>query len=326
MKDANAPFVSVIIPCRNEEKFIAQVLTNLIDQDYDKSKIEILVVDALSKDKTRSIVAELSKQYGFIKVLDNPAGITPVALNIGIKASIGDPIIRIDAHTKYENDYIKKVLETFNETDADIVGGPMRPVGDSALQKAIAHATSTSFGIGDSKFHDENYKGYVDSVYLGAWRRKIFTDIGYFDENLVRNQDDEFHYRAKSLGKKIYLNPDIKSWYYPRSVFATLFKQYFQYGLYKPYVLKKVKSEVKRRHLIPLFFVFYILSLPVAAFYSFWLIPLDLYIVLDVYFSLRSSGNIKEKLISLLVFPVLHISYGSGFLLGLFKKVKVNKS
>jgi succinoglycan biosynthesis protein ExoA len=320
MDNKDMPFVSIVIPCRNEEKSIATVLANLINQDYDKSKMEILVIDALSTDKTRSIIAEFTQQYSFIKVLDNPKGYTPVALNIGIKASVGDPIIRIDAHTKYDNSYIKKTLETFSETNADIVGGPMRPIGDNPLQLAIAYATTTSFGIGDSKFHDENYKGFVDSVYLGSWRRNIFSETGYFDENLVRNQDDEFHYRAKSLGKKIYLNPEIKSWYYPRSSFALLIKQYFQYGLYKPYVLKKVKSEIKLRHLIPVMFVLYLLSLPLVFTFPFWLVPLVMYIALDIYFSFRSPHSLQVKLLSMLVFPFIHISYGAGFILGLFKK------
>ncbi|HXP53139.1 MAG TPA: glycosyltransferase family 2 protein [Bacteroidia bacterium] len=323
--ETNTPFVSIVIPCRNEEKFIAKVLDNVIGQDYDKNQMEVLVMDGMSNDKTRSILAEYTKKYSFVKVLDNPNGKTPCALNIGIKASAGDPVIRIDAHSLYANDYIKKILETFNETNADIVGGPMRPVGEGNLQLAVAYATSTMFGIGDSKFHDENHSGYVDSVYLGAWRRKIFDETGYFDENLIRNQDDEFHYRAKSLGKKIYLNPEIKSWYYPRSDFGSLFKQYFQYGLYKPYVLKKIKSETKLRHLIPLMFVIYLLSMPIAMFSLLWLVPLAMYLVLDFYFSFFNSQKTAVKFLSLFVFPIIHISYGTGFILGLFKNPGTNK-
>ncbi|HTA84377.1 MAG TPA: glycosyltransferase family 2 protein [Bacteroidia bacterium] len=320
MSTEDMAFVSIIIPCRNEEKFIREVLMNLISQDYDKDKMEILIADAMSSDNTRNIIAEFTKQYNFIRVLDNPKGFTPVALNIAIKASKGDPIIRIDAHTKYADDYVSKILETFKATGSDIVGGPMRPVGNNTLQLAIASATSASFGIGDSRFHNEAYKGYVDSVYLGAWKRKVFEDVGYFDENLVRNQDDEFHYRAKSLGKKIYLNPEIRSWYYPRADFASLIKQYFQYGLYKPYVLKKIKSEVKLRHLIPIMFVLYLLSLPLSAFCIYWLIPFALYLILDMVFSITANGGFKVKALSLCVFPLIHLSYGTGFLLGLFRK------
>jgi len=320
MGSNEGPFVSVIIPCRNEEKYIGQVLSDLIKQDYGIAKMEILVADAMSSDGTRSIINKTAEQYPLIKVLDNPRRHTPVALNIAIKASVGDPIIRIDAHTRYEPDYISKIIETFRQTGADIAGGPMRPVGDNVLQKAIAYATTTSFGIGDSRFHDENYKGYVDSVYLGAWRRNIFGEVGYFDENLVRNQDDEFHYRAKSRGKKIYLDPEIKSWYYPRSGLGPLVKQYFQYGLYKPYVLRKIKSEIKLRHLVPVMFVLYLLSLPFAVFFPVWAVPAGMYALLDMYASLINRNTLQVKLASLIVFPLIHISYGAGFIAGLFKK------
>ena len=195
-------------------------------------------------------------------MLHNKNKIVPYALNIAIKQSTGNPIIRLDAHTEYANDYIEKVIETFETTGADIVGGPMRAIGKTNFQKAVAYATSTKLGVGDSQFHDENAKGFVDSVYLGAWKREIFYDVGYFDEKMKRNQDDEFHYRAKSKGKKIYLNPEIKSRYYPRSSFRKLFMQYYQYGLYKPLVLKKIKTEIKLRHLVPIGFVFYLMLIP----------------------------------------------------------------
>jgi GT2 family glycosyltransferase len=245
-------------------------------------------------------------------------------LNLGLKSSTGNIVVRLDAHTVYNPDYILKIVETFAKTDADIVGGPMNAIGTNTVQKAIAYCTSNWFGIGNSKFHDVNFSGYVDSVYLGAWKRELFADTGYFDEQMMRNQDDEFHYRAKSKGKKIYLNAEIKSTYFPRSSFKALFKQYFQYGLYKPLVIKKINSEVKLRHLIPMFFVLYLMSLSIAFLFPLILAPLLLYLILDLYKSFSNKEETAVKLASLLVYPLLHLSYGLGFILGLFKKAKKN--
>ena len=184
----------------------------------------------------------------------------------------------------------------------------------------MAYAICTPFGVGNSQVHNVTYEGYSDSVTFGSWKKEIFTEVGMFDERLVRNQDDEFHYRAKSKGKKIYQNPAIKLWYYPRSNLKGLFKQYYQYGLFKPMVLKKVNSEIKLRHLIPSCFLLYFISLPLAAISPLWLIPLALYLLLDVFFSLRAKGGVKVKLAALLVYPALHVSYGAGFLRGLLRK------
>ena len=157
---------------------------------------------------------------------------------------------------------------------------------------------------------------------LDAWKREIFSDVGYFDEKMKRNQDDEFHYRAKSKGKKIYLNPEIKSRYYPRSSFRKLFMQYYQYGLYKPLVLKKIKTEIKLRHLVPIGFVFYLMLIPLLYFVigKFVLIPLLIYLLLGLCFAIKAHEKFEVKIVIPLIYPVLHISYGTGFFSGLFKK------
>lgn len=316
-----SPFISIVIPCRNESAFIADVLNSILQQDYKIDKMEVWVVDGDSEDHTVAIVKSYADKYAWIHLLNNPAKIVPNALNIAIKKANGTFIIRLDAHTKYAHDYISKIVETFQQTNADIVGGPMRAIGKTDFQKAVAYATSTRLGVGNSQFHDEHFEGYVDSVYLGAWHRNIFAEVGYFDEQMMRNQDDEFHYRAKSFGKKIYLNPKIKSEYFPRDSIRKLFKQYFQYGLYKPLVLSKVKSAVKLRHLIPTLFFLYLITIPVGYYLIGWLtiIPLLVYFALAVAFAIKNKGSVIEKGSCLLIYPVLHISYGFGFIAGLFK-------
>jgi len=311
--------ITVICPVYNEENYIEMLLHFFVHAA--PAEKELIIVDGGSTDHTRKIIEKWQKEHSNIILLDNPDKYVPYALNKAIAAAAGDPIIRLDAHTVYADNYFEKIIETFRDTEADIVGGPMRAFGKTPLQSAIATATSTSFGVGDSSFHDPSYKGYVDSVYLGAWRRKVFEDVGMFHTRMKRNQDDEFHYRAKSKGKTIYLNPEIKSLYYPRDSFKKLFSQYFQYGLFKPLVLKKVKSEIKLRHLIPAIFVCYLLAVPLLYFYISFLalLPLLLYCLSDAFFSFRSGKTILEKLLAFIVYPVLHIAYGSGFLMGLIR-------
>lgn len=313
----SAPFVTVIIPCRNEEASIGKILEFFIHALPENK--ELIIADGGSTDRTKEIVSAYSSKHPGITLLDNPEKYVPFALNRCIKMAKGDYIIRLDAHTEYAEDYFQKVLEVFETTKADIVGGPMRAKGNSSFQRAVAICTSTVFGVGDSKFHDSNAEGYTDSVYLGAWKKSIFEKTGFFDEEMLRNQDDEFHYRAKSLGVKIYLSPLIRSWYFPRSNFRKLMKQYFQYGLFKPLVLRKVSSEIKLRHLIPSAFLIYLAALPFFLILAgiFSLAPFVLYVVIDILFSFRKQQSLSEKLFSLAVYPALHISYGLGLMIGL---------
>lgn len=310
--------ISVICPVYNEELYIYKLLeffTSALPQEK-----ELFIVDGNSTDKTKEIVNKYSENHTNIFLLNNERRVVPFALNLAIKKCKGNFIVRLDAHTEYATDYFEQIIKTFNETGADIVGGPMRTIGKTDFQKAVAYATCTKFGVGDSAFHDEMKSGYVDSVYLGAWRKEIFDDVGYFDEALKRNQDDDFHYRAKAKGKKIYLNPQIKSFYYPRNNAKKLLLQYFQYGFYKPTVLKKTMAEIKMRHLIPSTFLLYLIFLPVLLFFnSLFCIPGVLYLLLCCRYALASQGGLNQKLNTLIVYPLLHISYGSGFLAGLLR-------
>ena len=310
--------LSVICPCFNEEAYIRGLLEFFISAKPVEK--ELILVDGGSRDKTKSIIREYQQNHRNIYLLDNPEKIVPYALNKAIPLCKADKIVRLDAHTKYAPDYFEKIIETFEHVEADIVGGPTRTACKAPFQCAVAYAICTPFGVGNSQVHNVTYEGYSDSVTFGSWKKEIFTEVGMFDERLVRNQDDEFHYRAKSKGKKIYQNPAIKLWYYPRSNLKGLFKQYYQYGLFKPMVLKKVNSEIKLRHLIPSCFLLYFMSLPLAVISPLWLIPLALYLLLDVFFSLRAKGGLKVKLAALLVYPALHVSYGAGFLRGFFRK------
>ena len=314
--------ITVLCPVYNEEEHIEKVLDFFVKAQPQNK--ELLVIDGGSTDKTVSIVEKWMSEHSTIRLLHNPQQYVPYALNMGIKNSTGNPIIRIDAHTLYNEDYFTQILKTFETTKADIVGGPMRAIGKTNFQKAVGICSSTSFGVGNSQFHDPEKEGYVDSVYLGSWQRKVFDEVGLFDTQMKRNQDDEFHYRAKSMGKRIYLNPQIKSWYYPRNSMSKLFSQYFQYGLYKPLVIKKVSSEVKLRHLIPSLFVSYLLFIPLLYLAIGYMAysPLALYLIFDMFFSVKNTENVSIATLNSIVYPTMHISYGLGFIVGITKRVE----
>ena len=308
-------FLSVIIPCRNEEKFIANCLDSVLEQDYSKDSVEILVIDGASTDKTKEIVGEYSQKYPFIKLISNPNKFTPFALNLGIKSSKGEILVRLDAHAKYQKDYISKCVKYLNEYRADNAGGLLRtiPKKDTLTARAIALALSSFFGAGNSAFRTGVEKPiWVDTVFGGCYRKEIFAKIGLFNENLIRSQDMEFNLRLKRAGGKILLAPDITAYYYPKSNLKDFFVHNIKDGIWAIYPLKFVKFPLKLRHYIPLIFV---LTLPLSIF------P---YIFVSLYFSFKIA--IKEKDLRLffvmpIVFFVRHFGYGIGSLWGIVKLI-----
>lgn len=309
--------ISVICPVLNEAKHIEGML-HFFNSSLPIEK-ELFIVDGGSTDSTRDIAQQWVSRYENIYLLDNPYKYVSYALNNAIPRCAGKFIVRLDAHSSYASDYFEEILKAFDYSGADIVGGPYRTQSEDNKQAAIAHAISTKFGIGNSKAHQEDYRGDSDSVAFGAWRREIFNITGDFDTRLIRNQDDEFHYRAKSLGLKIYQSPDIKLYYYPRTTLRGLFSQYYQYGFFKPLVLWKVPNEMKIRHLAPPAFVFYLVALPLLlSLHVILSIPCLIYILLLVYFSCFNKLSLKSKILLLLVYPTIHLAYGTGFWGGLF--------
>ena len=312
----NSSFVSVIIPCRNEEKYIEECLDSVINQDYPKEKLEVLVVDGMSEDRTREVIEKYTKQYLFIKLLNNPKKITPVAFNIGVKNSNGDFIIIMGAHSVYERDYISKCVKYSNEYNADNVGGIWKivPREKTLVAKSIAFASSSIFGAGDA-YYRSGYSGkpkWVDTVFGGCYRREVFKKIGLFNENLVRSQDMEFNLRLRKASGKILLAPDIVSYYYPKSNLKDFFFHNIEDGIWVIYPLKFVKMLFKLRHYIPLIFV---LTLPL----SIWL-----YILVSLFFSAQIAfreKDIRYFFVMPAVFATRHIGYGLGSVWGLIKLI-----
>jgi glycosyltransferase involved in cell wall biosynthesis len=307
------PLVSIVIPCRNEERHIARCLESVLASDYPRERLEILVADGGSSDGTRSLLVRYVALHPTIVLLDNPRGTTPAGLNIAIQAASGDIVIRMDAHALCPPDYIPRLVAGLQESGADNVGGVLVtvPADDSPTAQAIAIGLTHPFGV-------------VRPVPFGCYRREIFDRIGMFDEELIRNQDDEFNFRLITQGGRVVLLPDVLCRKFARRSFRQLARMYYQDGYFKPLVARKVGRAMTVRQLIPAALVGCLSSsaalalwIP-AASYLFALVA-GSYALLVVLFAARAarSHGLRCAAALTLVFPVQHFSYGSGSLRGI---------
>jgi len=288
--------------------------------------MEIIIADGLSTDDTKEVVEAFKPSDIPLIWLDNPGKIVPTGLNLAIRQARGEIIIRVDGHTILAPDYVRECVCALQRSKAENVGGRMKPVGKNTFGKAVAMATSSPFGIGGGRFHYSTQEEWVDTVYLGAWPKEVFQKVGLFDEELVRDQDDEFNYRLREAGGKILLSPMINSWYSVRSQPKDLWRQYFEYGFWKVRVFQKHPRQMRWSQFIPPVFVLALLiSLLLAIIFSWgWKVLLTLagvYLVAACVATLltgRQKGWQGAWLLPF-TFVILHLSYGSGFLWGLVK-------
>ena len=322
--------LSVIVPIYNEEKYISKCIDSILEQDYPKNDLEVILVDGMSTDKTREIVAEYTAKYPFIRLIDNPKKIVPYAMNSGIQASKGDIIIRLDGHVEYPNNYFSALVKNLKALDADNVGALCEtlPCGPSAKELAIAEALSSSFGMGNSYFRigcDEVRQ--VDTVPFGCFKREVFDKVGLYDNELIRNQDDELNGRIIKSGGKIYLIPSIVTKYFARDKIGKVKKMFYQYGLYKPLVNKKLGAPATIRQFFPLVFVLGLIFGAMLSCIS-WIIAvmylsvMVLYLLLACYFTFKSvkkTSKISLFLYQPLTYLTVHVSYGWGYLVGIYK-------
>lgn len=324
--DAGGRLVSVVIPVRNEEKYIAKCVESVLNQDFPKKDMELILVDGASEDRTVAIIEGFAAKYDFIRLCENPRKTVQHALNIGIKNAVGRYVVRMDAHSEYASNYVSECVRHLEKTNAANVGGPMIARGKTRLQKVIAAAYHSPFALGGGKFHDENYEGYADTVYLGAFKRETLLRLGLYDEALPRNEDDDLNLRILKSGGRVYVTPKIKSVYYPRSRYGALFKQYFEYGLWKVAVIKKHGKFARVSHLVPILFFLFVAMFSVLSLFSglarlIFAAVMLIYLSLSFYFSLKSKylRRFCDKLRLVWVHFVLHIAYGAGFFCGIFK-------
>jgi glycosyltransferase involved in cell wall biosynthesis len=324
----STPSVSIVIPCRNEEAYIAACLDSILESDYPSHRIEVLIADGFSSDRTREILAAYASRHPSIILLDNPSGTTPAGLNLAIRRASGEVIIRMDAHVLYPSDYIRRLVAGLQESGADNVGGVLEtvPAEDTPGARAIAIGLSHRFGVGNSYFRTgARERREVDTVPFGCYRREIFDRIGLFDEELIRNQDDEFNFRLIRRGGRVLLLPDVLCRYFARRSLRQLARMYYQYGYFKPLVARKVGRVMTLRQLVPAMLVGSLLgSMAVIPLIPAAVLALALiagtYAVLVLACSaaaVRTEG-LRCAMALVTVFPTLHFSYGWGFLRGIY--------
>jgi len=319
------PLVTVVMPILNEDAFLERSLGSVLAQDVPADRLEIIVADGMSDDGTREALDRLAERHPNLIVIDNPGRIVATGLNAAIRRARGEFVVRVDGHTEIDPDYVRRCVEALERTGADNAGGRMRAEGGGAFGEAVALATSSPFGVGGARFHYSEREEWVDTVYLGAWRREVFDRIGLFDEELVRDQDDELNYRLRGAGGRVLLTPAVKSRYTVRARPSRLWRQYYEYGLWKVRVLQKHPRQMQPRQFVPPAFAAALVALAVGAPFSPWarrgLAALaGTYAAANVAAAVGASRRrpARTPLVSM-AFGILHLSYGFGFLTGLVR-------
>ena len=323
--------VAVIIPCKNEEHYIEKCINSILNSNYPKELLSIYVCDGLSTDNTVEIVKNSIKNNPEVNLLINKEQTTPQGLNLGLKTAQSDVKIILGAHSEVDPNFIQENVNILQQhSEVGCAGGVIKNVFENKTSEVIGAAMSSPFGVGNAHFRTGAKDGIVDTVAFGAYRKEVFEKIGYFDEELVRNQDDEFNFRLIKNGYKIFLSQKIISLYYVRASFKKLFKQYYQYGYWKVFVNKKHQTVTSIRQLIPMFFVLFLFLGVITSFihpylFLFNSVVLMMYFVLAFMFAKKVSPNLKNVPSIITTFLILHLSYGSGYLKGILDFILLNK-
>jgi glycosyltransferase involved in cell wall biosynthesis len=315
------PLVSVLVPVRNEERYIERCLYSIASQDYPRELIEVAVIDGRSDDRTREIVTRFAHESTLdLRLLDNPRRRPAAAMNLGIDAARGSVILRVDGHAALAPDYVRRCAAALEEQDADCAGGVLESEGDTYMGEAIALAMSSRFGVGGAAFRVGG-AGPVDTVAFGGYRRDVFERIGRFAEDIDRGEDDEFNYRLRDAGGVIVLVPEARVRYTVRGDLPSLWRQYFGYGRAKVEVLRRHPAQAQTRQLAPAAFVAVLGYAAIAAIFGgkgpiktlvgvYTLAATIASLVLAVGHGGRRFPPLPA------IFACLHVSYGLGFLTG----------
>lgn len=330
-------FVSIVIPCFNEERYIYKVLENLAGQ-YQSGRFEIVVVDGRSTDATRERVADFKRAYPNLRVrlVDNPVRNIPAGVNLGIADARGDVIVRMDAHSIPSANYVRRCVEQLESGDeVAVVGMPwrIRPGAETRAARAVALAVAHPFGIGDAKYRmpERATTEFVDTVPFGVFRKSLWAEVGGFNEALLANEDYDFHYRIRQRGGRILLDASGHSLYFARPTIKELARQYFRYGTWKAQMVKLHPRSLRWRHLVAPAFVAGVASTALVGFWwrPAWLllgaavVPYALLSLLCAFGLARRARDMSLLPLVAFIFPVLHVAWGSSFWLGLLRAPRV---
>ena len=308
----------------NEEKHIAQAVDRLLQQDYP-GQISIVIAVGPSRDRTSDVVDQLVAEHQSVLRVENPSGRTPAGLNAAIAATQAEVIVRVDGHALVPNDYVRQGVETLHRSGADNVGGIMDAEGVTPFQRAVAAAMTSKFGVGGAAFHVGGSEGVALTVYLGCFRRSALDRVGGYDESMIRAQDWEMNYRIRATGGQVWFTPEMRVKYRPRPTPSALAKQYFGYGTWRREVARRYPDTVSVRYLAAPVMVLAVtigilLAIVGVALGITWLsvlglVPLVVYL-LGVTYASAIAGRGASRLNLLRVFPIMHFSWGTGYLLG----------
>jgi succinoglycan biosynthesis protein ExoA len=315
------PFVTIAIPCFNEERHIAACLDDVFEQDYPSDQLEVLVGDGMSTDRTCEILREIAAaRPGRVRIIENPQRLQAAAMNLMIAAARGEVVVRMDVHARYAPDYVRQCVAVLEETGADNVGGAQRAVPESWFQRALCAALDSPLGVGGARYRDADMEGFVDTVFLGAFRRKIFDSVGGYDDNAATNEDAELNQRILDAGGKVFLSRKIVVSYVPRDSFRSLARQYFKYGKGRARTLLKHRRFRTVRPAIPfLMVVGGVTLLVVPPLHGLAPVAFGLYGAAALVEAVRVSrrhGLVLAPVVAA-IFPVLHVAHGVGFAAGL---------
>lgn len=330
------PYLSIIVPCYNEQATIRLLLDAILAQTYPRSRMEVLIADGFSQDKTRDVIAVFQSEHPDLplRILDNERRTIPSALNLAIGAAHGEIIIRLDAHSMPEPDYMARCVQALEDGKGANVGGVwmIRPGAKGWIAESIAAAAAHPLGVGDAMYRLAAKAGPVDTVPFGAFRRDLIEKIGGFDESLLSNEDYEFNTRVRQSGGVVWIDPQIRSMYFARATLRALTAQYWRYGFWKFKMLRRYPDTIRWRQALPPTFVLSLIGLLILSFF-FPLIKFILILEFLCYLAVLTIAGIylafrQRKPLLVLGLPLaimaMHLSWGSGFLWSIVSKTSKN--
>jgi glycosyltransferase involved in cell wall biosynthesis len=319
------PRVTIAMPAYNEERYIEACIASVQAQDYPRNLIEILIADGRSTDRTREIIAALAAADPRIHLVDNPARLQAAGLGQMVKQAAGDIVVRMDVHCEYAPDYVRRCVEVLERTGADNVGGSQRARARTAFQRALCAALGSPLGVGGARYRSPDAEGFVDTVFLGAFRRRVFETVGLWDPGAITNEDAELNQRILDSGGQIYLSREIVVHYFPRDSFKTLARQYYKYGIGRARTLLKLGSFPNVRPALPFLMVAGgMVLLTVPPLWPLAPVAFATYALATGAEAVRVGAKLGPAAIPTIwaIFPTLHLSHGIGFAAGLLRYLR----
>ena len=316
------PSVNVIMPVRNEQTHLVGAVESVLAQNY-AGKLEIILAIGPSVDETDRVAKELAAKHANVKLVDNPKGLTTVGLNLAIALSTSDVTIRVDAHSELVPGYIARGVELLHETGAVLVGGVMSAVGKTALQKAVAFGYGSRFGLGGGSYHVGGKAGEAESAYLGIFDAKALKAVGGYDEKIVRGEDWDLAQRLKAAGGKVWFSPELVVKYWPRSNIKALAWQFYSTGVWRGELTRRAPGKASVRYFIPPLALLLLVDLVALAVFGVigeldLIIPIALYLLVLSFASATAKQlDVVARLAVFVALPVMHLSWASGFWVGL---------